>query len=143
MRCVSTDNCSSGRQQRLVEQQRELHRPHVRGRVGRDLVHPLGVPSSRLMVTAKRRGDGYVLSGRKAYCAGGNVAIMDMNEELGKSLVRELGSDRTKFFLTDVADSDSVTAAVKGTMDWTPEEIALLFPSTFGMDLVNPAPPRD
>ena len=26
------------------------------------------------MVTAKRRGDGYVLSGRKAYCAGGNVA---------------------------------------------------------------------
>jgi len=25
---------------------------------------------------------------------------------------------------------------------WTPEEIALLFPSTFGMDLVNPAPPK-
>jgi len=43
-------------------------------RVGSDLVHPVGVPSSRLMVTAKRRGDGYVLSGRKAYCAGGNLA---------------------------------------------------------------------
>jgi len=26
---------------------------------------------------------------------------------------------------------------------WTPEEIAALFPSTFGMDLVNPAPTRD
>jgi NAD(P)-dependent dehydrogenase (short-subunit alcohol dehydrogenase family) len=26
---------------------------------------------------------------------------------------------------------------------WTPEEIAQLFPSTFGMDLVNPAPPQD
>jgi NAD(P)-dependent dehydrogenase (short-subunit alcohol dehydrogenase family) len=26
---------------------------------------------------------------------------------------------------------------------WTPEEIAQLFPSTFGMDLVNPAPPKD
>jgi len=26
---------------------------------------------------------------------------------------------------------------------WTPEEIAALFPSTFGMDLVNPAPARD
>jgi len=26
---------------------------------------------------------------------------------------------------------------------WTPEEIARLFPSTFGMDLVNPAPPKD
>ena len=26
---------------------------------------------------------------------------------------------------------------------WTPEEIATLFPRTLGMDLVNPAPPRD
>jgi 3-oxoacyl-[acyl-carrier protein] reductase len=26
---------------------------------------------------------------------------------------------------------------------WTPEEIAALFPSTFGMDLPNPAPPKD
>ena len=26
---------------------------------------------------------------------------------------------------------------------WTPEEIATLFPHTLGMDLVNPAPPRD
>lgn len=26
---------------------------------------------------------------------------------------------------------------------WTPEEIAMLFPSTFGMDLANPAPRRD
>jgi NAD(P)-dependent dehydrogenase (short-subunit alcohol dehydrogenase family) len=25
---------------------------------------------------------------------------------------------------------------------WTPEEIAMLFPSTLGMDLVNPAPPK-
>ena len=26
---------------------------------------------------------------------------------------------------------------------WTPEEIASLFPHTFGMDLVNPGPPRE
>jgi hypothetical protein len=25
---------------------------------------------------------------------------------------------------------------------WTPHEIAMLFPSTLGMDLVNPAPPK-
>lgn len=43
-------------------------------RAGSDLVHPTGVPSSRMMMTAKRRGDHYVLSGRKAYCAGGNLA---------------------------------------------------------------------
>ncbi|HJQ85064.1 MAG TPA: 3-hydroxyacyl-CoA dehydrogenase, partial [Candidatus Binatia bacterium] len=26
---------------------------------------------------------------------------------------------------------------------WTPEEIATIFPHTLGMDLANPAPPRD
>ncbi len=26
---------------------------------------------------------------------------------------------------------------------WTPEEIATIFPHTMGMDLVNPAPPKD
>jgi butyryl-CoA dehydrogenase len=43
-------------------------------RAGSDLVHPIGVPDGRMMMTARRRGTGYVLSGRKAYCAGGNVA---------------------------------------------------------------------
>lgn len=43
-------------------------------RAGSDLVHPQVVRSGRMMVTARRRGDGYVLSGRKAYCAGGNIA---------------------------------------------------------------------
>ncbi|MGQ4809742.1 Acyl-CoA dehydrogenase [Candidatus Entotheonellaceae bacterium PAL068K] len=42
--------------------------------VGSDFVHPAGVQPARMMVTAKRRGDAYVLSGRKAYCAGGNIA---------------------------------------------------------------------
>ncbi len=43
-------------------------------RAGSDLVHPIGVPDGRMMMTATRREAGYVLSGRKAYCAGGNVA---------------------------------------------------------------------
>ncbi|MGE3538070.1 MAG: acyl-CoA dehydrogenase family protein [Candidatus Tectimicrobiota bacterium] len=43
-------------------------------RTGSDLVHPTGVPSSRMMMTARRRGEAYLLSGRKAYCAGGNLA---------------------------------------------------------------------
>ncbi len=43
--------------------------------VGSDLVNPAVVENpARMMVTAKRRGDTYVLSGRKAYCAGGNLA---------------------------------------------------------------------
>jgi alkylation response protein AidB-like acyl-CoA dehydrogenase len=43
-------------------------------RLGSDLVQPTTTPATRMMVVAKRRADAYVLSGRKAYCAGGNVA---------------------------------------------------------------------
>lgn len=43
-------------------------------RLGSDLVHPTTTNAVRMMVLAKRRGDTYVLSGRKAYCAGGNLA---------------------------------------------------------------------
>jgi len=42
--------------------------------VGSDLLHPTIANPAPMMVTAKRRGDAYVLSGRKAYCAGGNIA---------------------------------------------------------------------
>jgi alkylation response protein AidB-like acyl-CoA dehydrogenase len=42
--------------------------------VGSDLINPSVRDPARMMVTAKRRGDAYVLSGRKAYCAGGNIA---------------------------------------------------------------------
>lgn len=42
--------------------------------VGSDLINPSVNHPARMMVTAKRRGDTYLLSGRKAYCAGGNLA---------------------------------------------------------------------
>lgn len=42
--------------------------------VGSDLINPSVSHPARMMVTAKRRGDTYVLSGRKAYCAGGSIA---------------------------------------------------------------------
>jgi alkylation response protein AidB-like acyl-CoA dehydrogenase len=43
-------------------------------RLGSDFVTPVATNATPMMVTAKRRGDAYVLSGRKAYCAGGNIA---------------------------------------------------------------------
>jgi alkylation response protein AidB-like acyl-CoA dehydrogenase len=43
-------------------------------RLGSDFVNPVATHAARMMVTAKQRGDTYVLSGRKAYCAGGNIA---------------------------------------------------------------------
>lgn len=42
--------------------------------VGSDLLHPPAMNPAAMMVVAKRRGDTYSLSGRKAYCAGGNIA---------------------------------------------------------------------
>ena len=43
-------------------------------RLGSDFVNPAGAATTPMMVTARPRGDTYVLSGRKAYCAGGNLA---------------------------------------------------------------------
>lgn len=43
-------------------------------RLGSDLVNPLQPRGTPMMVTARSRGDAYILSGRKAYCAGGNIA---------------------------------------------------------------------
>jgi alkylation response protein AidB-like acyl-CoA dehydrogenase len=42
--------------------------------VGSDFINPSVRGPARMMVTAKRRRDAYVLSGRKAYCAGGHIA---------------------------------------------------------------------
>ena len=49
--------------------------------------------------------------------AGGNVSILDMNTEAGSNLVQELGADRAIFFETDVSKTDSIAAAVKGSLD--------------------------
>ena len=50
--------------------------------------------------------------------AGGYVSILDMNPDGGSALVEELGADHTKFFQADVSDTDSITAAIKDTLEW-------------------------
>jgi alkylation response protein AidB-like acyl-CoA dehydrogenase len=42
--------------------------------VGSDFLNPLVDNPAPMMMVARRRGGDYVLSGRKAYCAGGNIA---------------------------------------------------------------------
>lgn len=49
--------------------------------------------------------------------AGGNVAILDMNEELAATLVAEYPKS-TKFFEANVLETDSIAAAVKGSLEW-------------------------
>jgi 3-hydroxyacyl-CoA dehydrogenase / 3-hydroxy-2-methylbutyryl-CoA dehydrogenase len=45
------------------------------------------------------------------------VAILDMNEDMGNAFAKDLGSS-AKFFVCDVLDTDSITAAVQGTVAW-------------------------
>ena len=49
---------------------------------------------------------------------GGYVAVVDMNEESGQNLGEEFGSNFRRFFQTDVSDTESIAAAVKGTEFW-------------------------
>lgn len=53
---------------------------------------------------------------------GGNIAILDLNEDAGAELVKQLGGpSRAKFFAVDVTDTESIAAAVKGTEQWVHE----------------------
>lgn len=51
---------------------------------------------------------------------GGNVVILDLNEDQGNALARELGPS-AKFFVCDVTDSSSIGSAVGGAVDWANE----------------------
>ncbi|KAI9718513.1 MAG: hypothetical protein M1828_006696 [Chrysothrix sp. TS-e1954] len=55
---------------------------------------------------------------RDLHSHGGYVAILDMNEENGETTLNALGKDRARFFQTDVTDTDSIAAAVKGVNEW-------------------------
>lgn len=52
---------------------------------------------------------------------GGYAAILDMNEESGDEVLKELGSSAARFFVCNVLETDSVKAAVQGTVDWIKE----------------------
>ncbi|PBP15851.1 3-hydroxyacyl-CoA dehydrogenase [Diplocarpon rosae] len=52
---------------------------------------------------------------------GGHAAILDMNEELATEVVAAIGGGKTKFFKTDVLDTESVKSAVEGAVQWISE----------------------
>ncbi|KAI1756888.1 short chain dehydrogenase [Xylaria castorea] len=49
---------------------------------------------------------------------GGNVAILDLNEELGAEVVKLLPKGTGKFFVCDVLETESIAAAVTGVVEW-------------------------
>jgi len=50
--------------------------------------------------------------------AGGNAAVLDMNDETGAAVVNELGRTSVKFWHCDVSDTDSIAAAVAAVVAW-------------------------
>ncbi|KAM3069233.1 hypothetical protein ACMFMG_010748 [Clarireedia jacksonii] len=44
-----------------------------------------------------------------------------MNEELAEELVKEIGGEKTKFFQTNVLETESIASAVKGALEWVKE----------------------
>lgn len=53
--------------------------------------------------------------------AGAYISILDMNEDGGNALVQELGPQGSRFFQVDVSSTESIAAAVKGTLSWVRE----------------------
>ena len=49
--------------------------------------------------------------------SGGNAAILDQNDGLASTLVRELGAS-AQFFNCDVLNTKSVATAVRGAVEW-------------------------
>lgn len=67
------------------------------------------------VVTGGASGIGQAIA-RRVVSSGGRVAIFDLNEEAGQSMVKELG-DVALFAKVNVVDEESVAAGVKQTMD--------------------------
>jgi len=51
------------------------------------------------------------------HAAGAYISLLDINEEAGERTVKELG-ERAKFFEVDVRDTESISKAVEGTVEW-------------------------
>ena len=54
---------------------------------------------------------------RDLHSAGAYVALLDLNADNGTKIASELG-ERAAFFETDVSDTESISAAIKGTVEW-------------------------
>ncbi|KAI2638581.1 short chain dehydrogenase [Xylaria nigripes] len=52
---------------------------------------------------------------------GGNVAILDLNDDLGAEAIDILPNGAAKFFSCDVQETESIAAAVKGVVEWIAE----------------------
>jgi len=62
-----------------------------------------------------------------------------VNEELAQELVKNIGGGKTKFFETDVVETESIAAAVKGVVAWAKETGAEIGGVVAAAGVGNPA----
>lgn len=53
--------------------------------------------------------------------AGGQVAILDLDEETGQAVARAIGGGNARFFKTNVLETESVSKAVNEAVSWARE----------------------
>jgi 3-hydroxyacyl-CoA dehydrogenase/3-hydroxy-2-methylbutyryl-CoA dehydrogenase len=58
---------------------------------------------------------------RNLYQRGAYIAIFDLNTDSGAEVVKELGSERSRFFEVDVSDTETIEKAVEGVAKWVQE----------------------
>jgi 3-hydroxyacyl-CoA dehydrogenase/3-hydroxy-2-methylbutyryl-CoA dehydrogenase len=58
---------------------------------------------------------------RNLHQRGGYIAIFDLNTDSGAEVVKELGSERSRFFEVDVSDTETIEKAVEGVSKWVQE----------------------
>jgi 3-hydroxyacyl-CoA dehydrogenase/3-hydroxy-2-methylbutyryl-CoA dehydrogenase len=58
---------------------------------------------------------------RNLYQRGAYIAIFDLNTDSGAEVVKELGSERSRFFEVDVSDTETIERAVEGVAKWVQE----------------------
>lgn len=74
-------------------------------------------PSGRTFVISGGCSGLGLATARDLVKAGAWVALLDLNAEAGEKITKEFG-DKSIFFETDVSDTSSVEAAVKGSVEW-------------------------
>ena len=72
--------------------------------------------SAKAVITGGASGLGFATAER-VIAAGGQVVLLDINEEQGAASVSKLG-DRAKFVRTDVANEDAVKSAIQAANEF-------------------------
>ncbi|KAF4545658.1 putative 3-hydroxyacyl- dehydrogenase type-2 protein [Lasiodiplodia theobromae] len=75
------------------------------------------IPNRLFIVSGGASGLG-LATVKLLHSQGAYLSILDMNSNSGEEVVKELGNERACFFETDVTDTESVAAAVKGSVEF-------------------------